>query len=67
MSRETSIPFDRFAARLGISMRELECLCAEGKVLGARKDPFTRKWRIYLPAKLVLSRGLSVFRGASHD
>jgi hypothetical protein len=67
MSKQTPIPFRCFADRLGISVRELECLCAEGRILGARVHPFSRKWCIYPPAKLVLSRGLSDFRGQSHD
>jgi hypothetical protein len=61
MSQQQPIPFDRFARGLGISLRELETLCAEGKILGARKHPFTGKWCIYPPAKLVLSR--PVYRG----
>ena len=56
MSQQTPIPFPRFAERLGISLRELETLCAQGKIVGARRHPYSGKWCIYPPAKLMLSR-----------
>jgi hypothetical protein len=56
MSDQQPIPFARFARRLGVSLRQLEDWCAQGRILGAKKHPWTRKWCIYPPAKLMLCR-----------
>jgi hypothetical protein len=57
MSQIEGISLRKFAEQLGIRETRLREYCIAGKVIGARKHPLTKKWIIYPPAKLVLSRG----------
>ncbi|MGA8864695.1 MAG: hypothetical protein WBM09_13450 [Gallionella sp.] len=43
----------RFAELVGVSEYKLQRYAKAGRILGARKDPLTRKWWIYPPAKIV--------------
>ena len=63
MSQQPGISLRRFAESIGVSEHRLQIWCRQGKVIGARKHPLTKKWCIYPPAKLVLSRPLPVCKG----
>lgn len=47
----------RFAYVHGLSERCVVKYCREGRIVGARKHPLTKKWLIYPPAKIAPSRG----------
>jgi phage antirepressor YoqD-like protein len=53
MSHKEPISVRRFAEHLGISERCLLRWCRDGKVIGARKHPLTKRWVIYPPARLA--------------
>lgn len=53
MSQQDGISLHRFAAQIGVSERCLLRWCRDGRVVGARKHPLTKKWTIYPPAKLA--------------
>ena len=53
MSQQDGISLRRFAVQIGVSEPCLRRWVKEGKVIGARKHPLTKKWTIYPPAKLA--------------
>ena len=53
MSHQDGISIKRFAEQIGVSERCLLRWCRDGRVVGARKHPLTKKWTIYPPAKLA--------------
>jgi hypothetical protein len=54
MSHQEPITVARFAAKLGVSERCILRWCRDGKIIGARKHPLTKRWTIYPPAKLAM-------------
>lgn len=53
MSHQEPISLTRFAAQIGVTERCLRRWCTQGKIIGARKHPLTKRWVIYPPAKLA--------------
>ena len=42
-----------FAEQTGVSVQQLQKYAKAGRIVGARKNPLTKKWWIYPPAKLL--------------
>jgi hypothetical protein len=45
------------AERLCFSWRKVEYLCRDGRIIGARKHPLTKKWWIYPPGIVMQGPG----------
>ena len=45
-----------FAVSSGLSVGKVLYLCKSGRIIGARQHHLTKRWWIYLPAKLFLGR-----------
>lgn len=50
---QKGIGINTFAERMGLSVDYVTKLCRDGNIFGARKNPLTKKWWIYPPAKLL--------------
>ncbi|MHB1099924.1 MAG: hypothetical protein ACYCZR_10255 [Burkholderiales bacterium] len=55
-SQKDGVSANTYAALLGISPQQVIKYCRNGRIIGARKDPLTKRWWIYPPAKLVPGR-----------
>lgn len=42
-----------FAEQNGLSVQHIQKCAKAGRIVGARKNPLTKKWWIYPPAKLL--------------
>ena len=42
-----------FAEQSGLSVQHIQKCVKAGRIVGARKNPLTKKWWIYPPAKLL--------------
>jgi hypothetical protein len=56
MSHPEGVTVARFARDHGLTETAVRRLVKTGRILGARKHPLTKKWIIFPPAKLVLTR-----------
>jgi len=56
MSQSEGVTVGRFARDHGFTENFVRRLAKTGRIIGARKHPLTKKWIIFPPAKLVLSR-----------
>lgn len=57
MAEQRFVTANRFALDHGLSLDRVQRLCAQGRIIGARKHPLTKRWLIFAPAKLALSAG----------
>lgn len=57
MAEQRYVTANRFALDHGLSLDQVQRLCRDGRIIGARKHPLTKRWLIFAPAKLALSAG----------
>ncbi len=57
MSNQQGITPRTFAILRGLSESFVVRCCRDGRIVGARKNPLTKKWIIFPPAQLAPSRG----------
>ena len=54
--QQEGVSLATFSRTSGVSEQQLRKYCKQGRIVGARKHPLTKKWWIYPPAKLITGR-----------
>jgi hypothetical protein len=54
--QQPGVSAQAFAESTGINLQTVLRYCKNGRILGARKHPLTKRWWIYPPAKLLTGR-----------
>lgn len=56
LHQQDGVSLATFSRMTGVSERQLQKYAKLGRIIGARKNPLTKKWWIYPPAKLLTGR-----------
>jgi hypothetical protein len=54
--QQEGVSLATFSLITGVSVKQLRKYVLNGRIIGARKHPLTKKWWIYPPAKLLTGR-----------